>query len=75
MVEPTSFKYDETENPMDNSTELTEREAFVATRRAFTELEAMGASYFNIFNAFFPVSSHQPSNLKDSTFFCPSIKY
>ncbi len=51
MIEPTSFKYDETENTIDESMELTEREAFVATRRAFTELEAMGASYFNIFNA------------------------
>ncbi len=51
MAEPTPFKYGETKNPSEEQTELTEREAFVATRRAFIELEAMGASYFNIFNA------------------------
>jgi hypothetical protein len=51
MTEPTPFKYSEIKNQIDELTELTEREAFIATRRAFTELEAMGASYFNIFNA------------------------
>jgi hypothetical protein len=34
-----------------NSKYISAKHTFIATRRAFTELEAMGASDFDIFNA------------------------
>lgn len=34
-----------------NSQSVSAKQTFIATRRAFTDLEAMGASDFDIFNA------------------------